>query len=332
MPIGSSSKSYLLFLLAGLSLSVLPAWADVSRQVDARDMLSHMSSSIHKHNYDGIFVYSHNGRIDTMRIVHKTVGGMEKERLVSLSGSAREVIRDNDSVTCILPDDRAVMVDTSRPKKLFPVLLTESVEKIAVYYQISADEDTRIANRAARVINVLPKDSYRYGYRLGLDGSTGLLLSSQLLGQDHSVLEQIIFTDISIDGDIDDRHLEPSISGEGYKRMVSRREGRPQTDNSHNWHVGWLPEGFMMRDHELDPIPTSKMPVEHLVYSDGLASVSVFIEEIEKAEDRLEGISSMGAMSAYGAMIGKYQVTVVGEVPPKTVRLIGESVRQQAAR
>ena len=88
-------------------------------------------------------VYLHDGKLDAMRIIHQNVGGDEKERLVSLTGSAREVIRDNQSVTCILPDSKSVMVGRSRPRQPFPVL-PRDLESLEKYYRFENVGDDRM--------------------------------------------------------------------------------------------------------------------------------------------------------------------------------------------
>jgi sigma-E factor negative regulatory protein RseB len=160
---------------------------------------------------------------------------------------------------------------------------------------------------------------------------TGLLLKSELVSEQGKALEQIVYTNIRLPAHIPDDLLAPAISGEGYtwysndypvSRTASTRPGD-------QWVVTWVPKGFEVSDRIYDPSSVSRNPVEHLVYSDGLAKMSVFIELLDDAKESLLGPSGMGAINAYGSVIGDYQVTVVGEVPEITVEKVGQSVRRR---
>jgi sigma-E factor negative regulatory protein RseB len=202
-------------------------------------------------------------------------------------------------------------------------------EGFAKHYALSSQPGARVAGRKTAFIKVTPKDEYRYGYRLWLDRVTGLLLKSELVGDSGRALEQIVYTDIKIPATIPAELLEPAISGEGYTWYTDNGSKTTATrDMSSDWSVGWLPDGFEMSERVLDPTSLSKMP-EHLVYTDGLASVSVFIERQSSATEPIEGHSNMGAMNAYGRVHDEYQITVVGEVPSITVERVADSVERR---
>jgi sigma-E factor negative regulatory protein RseB len=275
-------------------------------------------------NYDATFVYSRDGKIDEMRIIHRFADGVERERLVTLSGSAREVLRNDTEVTCIMPDNRSVLVHKRRPQSLYgsPILTASGYKD---HYSLALEGNARVAGRRAEIVSIRPRDEYRYGYRLWMDTQTGLLLRSELVDPQGAVLESIVYTSLRTPASIPDELLEPETSGQGYRWHASA-DREEVSDRANEWVAGWLPPGFDMRDRERAPLPAGRKSVEHVVYGDGLASLSVYVEELESSAKTLEGLSQMGAMNAFGTMIDGHQVTVVGEVPGITVQSVGRSV------
>ncbi len=295
----------------------------------ASEWLEKMANASQSLNYDGTFVYRNGDRMESMRIIHRATPGGERERMFSLTGAAREVLRDSEKVTCILPDSQSVVVTKSRPRSV-TLRVFDPKEGFARHYALSSQPGERVAGRKTALIKVTPKDEYRYGYRLWLDRVTGLLLKSELVGDAGRALEQIVYTDIKMPATIPDELLEPAISGEGYTWYTDNgSKSLSASDTGDAWSVGWLPDGFEMSERVFDPTSLSKMPIEHLVYTDGLASVSVFIERTSSATERIEGHSNMGAMNAYGRVHDDYQITVVGEVPSITVERVADSVERR---
>ena len=315
-----------LVLAAALVASSTLVLAAAETEQAARDWLEKMANAAQTLNYDGIFVYRNGDRMESMRIIHRAEPGDERERMVSLTGAPREVLRDNEKVTCILPDNQSVVVAKSRPRSV-ALRTFDPQEGFAEHYRLSSRSGERVAGRETMMVSVGAVDEFRYGYRLWLDRITGLLLKLELIGETNQALEQFVYTDIKLPVRIPDHLLEPAISGEGftwYRDDPTKMTSEPESDDV--WSVRWLPKGFEMSDRVYNPTGVSRMPVEHLVYSDGLASLSVFIERLDTAAERLEGRSRMGAINAYGSVIGSFQVTVVGEVPGVTVERVGKSV------
>lgn len=302
---------------------------------NAQQSLDRMARAAQTLNYDGTFVYSNGAKMQSMRIIHRSGEDGERERLVALSGAAREVLRDRERVTCILPDSQSVVVAKSRPRELSHSKLFDSDTGFARFYTMSVRVGERIAGRHTRLVTVDPRDTFRYGYRLWLDRDTDLLLKSELVDENGDVAEQLVYTNIALPESIPDELLEPEISGDGYT-WYRDKDGESPTDSGESraavepsWYPMWLPEGFSMSDHARDPILESRDPVEHLVYSDGLASLSVFIERLSTTGKPLDGLDSMGAVHAYGSMVDDFQITVVGEVPAATVTRVAGSITRR---
>ena len=272
------------------------------------------------------FIYRRQGRMDTMRIIHKVDENGVKERIVSLTGFAREVIRDKNSVTCILPDNESVMVEKSNPRQFKISQLPEQISKVSEYYTFSIAGQDRVANRPAWVVDILPKDEYRYGYQLWIDLDTKLLLKSELKDKKGAPLEQFFFAKLQILEEIPDEWLKPEISGVGYTWHDNSSADSPVHKSDVFWKVTWMPDGFVMSDHEIQNVDESQMPVEHLMYSDGLALVSVFVEKLNQSMNVVTGSSSMGGVNTFSTMTDSYLITAIGEVPRDTVKLFANSV------
>jgi len=310
---------------AAAALLACACAAGAGEREDAEAELLRATEAATTLNYDGTFVYSSGGWMETMRIIHRAdPESGSRARMVSLSGEAREVIREANRVTCILPDAGAVLVSSSKPRAVTGLGVFNPQGAYREHYTLGLAEGARVAGRPTRLVTVMPRDAYRYGFRLWVDRDSGFLLRSELVDADGHALEQIVYTSLELPEHIPDALLRPGVTGDDFTWYTTDAPRKP--DRESDWKLGWLPEGFRMRDRATDPSGAGRMPVEHLVYTDGLASVSVFIEHLDSAGEPLKGLSRMGAVSAYGVMLGEFQVTAVGEVPAMTVERIGRAV------
>ena len=319
-------RAGLFIFLIACSLNVAAATEQITSE-QVREWLSRVTRAGQTLNYAGTFVYRHGNQLEAVQIIHKSDGQGERERLVSLNGVAREIIRNNDKVTCILPDNRSVVVDHKGPEAKLPSIPSD-LGQLDAHYDFVFEGYERVASRPARRVMIQPKDSYRYGYRLWIDDAFELLLRSELLDTNGNAVEQIMFTDIRLHEKLAEDLLKPNISGKEYT-WVTDNENKTDVpmpvDNG--WRAENVPDGFMMSHRNKHRLPANLMPVEHIVYTDGLAWVSIYIEEMGTQKEILQGASSMGAVNAYARVMGDYYVTAVGEVPQSTVQLISSSVR-----
>lgn len=293
----------------------------------AHEWLMKINQAARALEYEGIFVYQHDAQLETMQIFHKVENNSSRERLVSLNGAPREIVRDANEVRCYWPDKNSVMVEYRKAEgKAFPSILPERLQDLDEYYTLKLGNTERITGRVAQLVIIKPTDQYRYGYRLWADVDSGLLLKADLLDNQDAVLEQFMFTQVNIGAKIPASAFAPGMTG---KSMVWYREDgdtRNVTENP-GWTATQLPKGFRLSAHMTRRLPMRKQPVEHLVYTDGLAAVSVFIEKQEKGvKPFMQGPSRMGAVHAMSAQSGDYQITTVGEVPAATVAYISGSV------
>jgi sigma-E factor negative regulatory protein RseB len=288
--------------------------------------LERMNQALTTRNYDGTFSHWHGGRVEMLRIIHRVQEGTVSERLVSLDGSGREFIRTGASLTCYLPDRRTVLVE-QRPPEQSLVGFPAVNDQTASFYDIREVGRTRYNRRETHIITVTPKDEYRYGYRLWVDDSTAMPLKTQLCDARGHVIEQIVFASLTLPSRIPDSAFRPEVSAVGFQWL--RNDAPPQPAATLPWNATRLPPGFRMTVRSAQTLPGSATPVDHLVFTDGFASVSVFVESQQSVGDHssLPEAATVGSSSAFSTVVDGYKVTAVGEVPPETVRFIASQVK-----
>ena len=291
------------------------------------DELMRMQQALQNLNYHGTLVYLQDGQVQSMRIIHKAGKNGEYERLVNLNGVAREVIRKDDVVTFYMPDKKKVTVGKRQYNRhMLSKLVKNDFSALQEYYEFKLEAEDRIAGRKTQRILIQPKDNLRYGYRLWLDINNALLLKSDLLNINGKVLEQVMYADISIVDDIPMEMLKPAAASDGFSWFEHARENSNGHEAVENWKIKSLPKGFLVSSHVRQALPDSDQPTEQWIATDGLASVSIYVEKITSSNDAFTGVMKKGAMNIFGLMLDGHQVTVVGEVPANTVEMIAHSV------
>ena len=294
---------------------------------DPFDWLMKISKAAADVNFIGTLVYTNNGEIKTMEVARRIQGGLMQERIYSLDGEPREIIRSEDKVWCYIPDQNMVVHDYRQVTKSgFPIILPDDLDQLRQNYGFEEGEDARIADRVAIQIKVTANDSWRYGYTLWADKHSGLLLRSDLVSQGGEIVEQYLFADIEINGVITDAQLAP-VSNADELRLFGNSEPMPESFESSEWSVTELPDGYRLNNHIRRMSPMGKGEIEHFVYSDGLSSLSVFIKKTSQSQGEMTGLSRMGAVHAYRTRIGNHLVTVMGEVPAETVMAVARGVQ-----
>jgi sigma-E factor negative regulatory protein RseB len=295
------------------------------------EWLQRMNEALTQNNYEGEFQHwQRGGKVENLRIIHRVKDGEVMERLVSLDGSGREFIRTGTELTCYLPDRRVVLVERRVSDGPFLGGLPVFDRSTAAFYDISQVKRTRINRRDTRVIAVNPKDEFRYGYKLWIDESTAMPIRTQLCDAQGRVIEQISFSSLKLPSSIPDKAFVPEVSAGGF-RWLRNDAARLEDATPTLWNALRLPPGFRMSARAAQTMPGSSDPVEHLVFTDGLASVSVFVEQRVRTEgsstESLAGPARVGSSSTFSTVIDGHKITAVGEVPPQTVRYIATSVK-----
>ena len=289
--------------------------------------LHKMVSAVQMLNYEGEFIYLHDKQLESLSIVHQYSAGVERERLVSLNGEAREILRQGSEVTCVWPETKSVIIEQGGLKKSFPSTFPMDLHSLDESYVFKFGPEDRVAGRAVHVVTIMPKDGFRYGFKLWLDDETALPLKSIRLDETNQAIEQIMYTSILVNTVIDDSKLKLQSMGRTYSWTINEATQNNEKKLTH-WEVAKMPVGFILQRAKMVSIPHATDLVEHLIYTDGLATVSAYIESGVGAGP-LTGSSNMGALSAYGVSKGHYFITVVGEVPAVTVKTIASSIARQ---
>jgi sigma-E factor negative regulatory protein RseB len=293
---------------------------------DPRQWLERMTTAMSQMSYQGTFVYVQGDEVVTMRITHVADEAGVRERLVAMSGAPREVLRDSSGVRWVLGDDHSVLQDQAFSRSFFPQLPTDERDRTERSYTLKLGGTERIAGQSVRNLEVMPRDDYRYGYSLWLEGHSALLLKWQLIDNDGKALAKLMFTDIRMGSEVDPDELNPSSQLKKFRTVESRLPaGRGLAQTAPHWRPARLPPGFELTAHRYFGPQESGM-YEHLVYSDGLAAVSVYVESdgSEGAQD--PGLSRHGTTHAFSKTADGVLITVIGDVPAATVELIGDAV------
>ncbi len=291
------------------------------------EWLQAIQNAARQTNYSGTIYHQQGNDVRLSRIVHQFDGGMSRERLQILDGERREYLRKGDDVQCLLPESRRIIQEKRPVGANFPALSTAAPVDILRNYTLRKGPIDRVADAECQVIVLEPKDGVRYGYRLWVERTTGLLLRAQMLNERQDVIEQMAFTDVRLNEALDPARVRPSWPLDGWK--TERVETRPVDLN--RWSVV-VPDGFRPLNAVLRRLtPSASRDAVQAIYSDGLATFSVFIEPEQNGAGA--GVAkSRGSLNAYVHRVGDMTVTVVGEVPPSTVKDVALSVKARPAR
>jgi len=321
------------FFVALVSLS----WSLGAAAQSADDWLERMVRADELFNYQGTLVHMCGDAMDIVQIVHRVDDGRVTERITARTSGGRQIIRNADEVMCILPDQNKVMVEHGAASSPLAARIANfssfSGLDSALYQTVLLGSD-RVAEQETVVLAIRPIDEHRFGYRLWLDRRTALPLKFELVDAAGQGLEQGMFTEIRFSESIPAQAVEPTIATEAFEWQHSAvvagvATAAAQSPASPNWRVGSLPPGFELAHAESTQTDGAAGPMEQLVFSDGLATISVFIEADVADAPGIEGESHIGATHAMSTIIDGYLVTAMGGVPAGTVRMVALSVAQR---
>ena len=303
------------------TLASAPVFADPAMQ-----WVQKMSDAMRNLNYRGNFVYMHENQLESMQIVHYRDADGEKERLISLNGEAREVIRDNQNLTCIWPSSRKIVVDLSRKNSFSPIFIPEDIARLEKFYSMKLLGMDRIANQETMVVHIDPKDRYRYGMKFWINQDNGLMMKSSLIDETNKEIEQVMFTSLRLFEEGEKLVIDslPEIAQNYTLIRYHRGDSALSMAADNAWQLDNAPGGFWRESVLRRKLPDTDQIVQQMVYTDGLASLSIFIER--QTGETPRGSSSMGAVNAFIRILNNHTVTAIGEVPAVTVKQVAESV------
>lgn len=291
-------------------------------QAGLNDWLVRIHEASSKQSYAGVFVVSMEGRMSSARIWHACEGAQQLERVESLTGSPRSTFRRNDQVITFFPERRVVLSETRESLGLFPNLLQTHPTSIARFYEAKPIGTERVAGFMADVVQLRPQDRYRFGYRVWTEQKTSLVLKLQTLDVQGRVLEQSAFSELQLDLPVSLSKLSQMMDNtQGYR--IETPEMVKTTPESQGWMLRGGVPGFKSMNCYKRLMATG--PETHhdstvqWVFSDGLASVSLFIETFDPRRHLQGELQALGSTYALSRRLNQWWVTAVGEVPPQTL-------------
>ena len=317
------SLSAIVFAAMAMSASAADPAQAVAQGVDAVALLNRIQAAAQRQNYVGTYIHQQGSQVQSSRVTHLQDRSGEHEKLELMDGQAREFIRHNDDVRCYVPDSKLIVVEKRARYDTFPALLTSIPVDVDQFYRLMVEGIDRVAGRPAQVVRLEARDHQRYGYRLWYDRDTFLLLKAQTVGEKGNAIEQVAFSVVSIGGSIDVGRLKPTATNtDGWRietsRMVPVDLGR----------AGWSVEQPVPGFHKVMEVRRAfggREDIGQMVYSDGLASISIFIEPVAP-QDAVEGDASKGPVNVSTRRHGDFWLTIVGDAPAASIRQMAAAI------
>lgn len=313
-------------LATGLAIAISTVFFSTPVQAERKplDWLIHMGAAVQSTSYEGTVIRMQDGSVEALKVVHTVKDGVILERVVAQEGNGLEIIRRGNEVHCILPDRKSVLVEEwDDQSTLFSTLPTSDM-RIGNEYDVAIVRKERIAGRETVLLAIRPHDDFRYGHRIWLDTETSFPLQTQLIS-DGKAIEQVKFADITLNQEIHASALEPSYSIENFT-WLRQPSGHNGSHAETSWNSDQLPSGFhVVATHE-ETMADSDELITHILFSDGLANVSVFIAA--NSGKLLAGPARVGGSNSFSVEHGDFEITAIGEVPAITVEQIATTMRQ----
>jgi sigma-E factor negative regulatory protein RseB len=287
----------------------------------AQQWLDAMRPAMLSAQYHGTVVIVKQGQLETMRYQHSADNGVEIEKLIALSSPLREITRKASEVSCLYKDTNQKIINHHPVENSLLINIPQKTSHLDKRYTLTVLGQESVALRTVVVIGLQPTDSFRYARKLWIDTEQYLPLKAEVYKDDGTVLEQIIFTDIAFD-DAKNNHTSLENTSPASIKHIHSADTEPFEKAPfllNNWPAGF-DTVFYMRNF----MHQSTTPVNHLLLSDGMASVSVYVEP--KVADAVQGLHSVGSVHTFSRVLGDYQITVLGEVPQKTVEFIASGI------
>lgn len=296
------------------------------------DWLMRVHEASKTQTYIGTYVVSAGGTMSSAKIWHACEGNQQIERVETLTGAPRSIYRHNDRVVTFMPDHKLVRSERRESLGLFPELLKSTDNRIADFYQVRPDGVERVAGVEADVVVLAPKDDMRFGYRVWTEQKKGIVVKLQTLDTDGRVLEQAAFSELQLDAPVkSDKllYLMGKVDGFRMEQPVLLKT----TASAEGWLLKSTVAGFKSiscykRPGAATPGAGNNEPLQW-IFSDGLASVSLFLEPFDRQRHEKEASRSLGATRTLTRQLGAYWLTVMGEVPMTTLKLFADGLERK---
>lgn len=293
------------------------------------DWLLRIHEASKRRTYVGTYVVSAEGKLTSAKIWHVCDGTQQMERVESLTGVPKSTFRHNDQVITFFPGAKLARTEKRGSLELFPNLLRSADSRIDEYYSVSRGGQERVAGVDADIVQLLPKDHWRFGYRIWTEVSTGLVVKLQTIDGRGQVLEQVAFSELQLDAPVKMEKLSQMMANTaGYR--VEKIDPVKTSAAAEGWSLrravdGFAPMGCFKRPGVAVQAAASVDTVQW-IFSDGLASVSLFLEPFDRQRHVREGLAESGATRLLSRRIQEWWVTAVGEVPEQTLQAFSENL------
>lgn len=302
--------------------------AQASNTADPLSWLTRAAQASRQASYEGVYVHTNGDRTSTVRIAHTNSAGEEHERIEPLDGATMEIVRRNEEMYCRFPDAKTVRLDPRITNRFFPAILSAPAETIAASYDVKLGKTERVLGYECQWIRLEARDQMRFSQRLCSEISSGLILRAKVLNPARQVIEQYTFTDLRIGPQAARADLK-SIFKARSRQWLTDGQARDETDNvDTGWMVSKAPAGFQKIAELKRTLPGRDKPVSQIVLTDGVASLSVFVEPAA-APRAIETSSEDGTTAFHARPMGEQVVTVLGEVPLATAQLVARNVARR---
>jgi len=316
------SNQVLLYLLLICTGNVLAADAGNG----ARQLLAEMTRAMSQLNYQGTLALYRNGELETLKLYHAAKAGREQERLVSLNSPLREVFRSSKQVKCVFLDTSKVIIDHRPSRRSFLMDVPNDLVAAEQFYSFSLGEPAVIAMMPARVVVIIPRDNFRFTRKVWVGIKNKLPLKFELLNVRGNILDQVVFIDLKVVDSLPIKELTTQHSS--YAQRI--KEFKPLAPEQAKFVLKTIPAGFKTVFFTRRRLHPAGLPVDHFLLSDGFSSVSVYLEKA--TEKNQKGQQNAGAVSSYYRMLDDYKITVMGEVPTRTLKYIADGIEVKTPR
>ncbi|HET7731054.1 MAG TPA: MucB/RseB C-terminal domain-containing protein [Usitatibacter sp.] len=315
-------------LLPALAFGVACS-AQAAPNVDPLAWLQRAAQAARQTSYEGVYVHTNGERISTVKVTHVVNGGDEHERIEPLDDASLEIVRHNGETLCRFPDAKTVRLDPRITNRFFPNVLASSADTIAASYEVKLGKTERVLGYQCQWIRLEPRDSSRYAQRLCSELGSGLVVRAKTLNEQHHVIEQYTFTELRMGPQVGRTDLKTIFRARN-RQWISDGQIRDEAASADSgWVAQRVPAGFQKIAELRRTMPGRSQPVAQMVFTDGLANLSIFVEPNSSPARANEAASEDGTTAFFVRPVGDHLVSVLGEVPPATVQQVARGVARR---
>ena len=295
---------------------------------DPLEWLQRAAQAARSASYAGTYAHSNGDRASTVRITHVSVGNVEQERIEPLDGPPHEIVRRNDEMSCYFPDSKTIRLDRRVSARFFPAVLSAPPAALAESYALSLGKTENVLGFDCQWIRMEPKDAMRYSQSLCAEVNSGLVIRAKTFNAQHQVIEQYTFTELRIGPTVARNDVKSTFEARVKRWFTDSRPRDEAKGVDTGWAVNDPPAGFQKVTELHRMLPGRPAPVSQIVFSDGMANISVFVEA-NSPPRTAEASSEDGTTTFFVHPMGETLVSVLGEVPLATAQQVARSVTRR---